>query len=71
MEEAGREPGMEAERLIMERLAEAVEQQMEDVRTMVAEIWTTMAAIVEIQKKILEQMEGDRAETETGGSSRG
>ena len=48
---------MGTERREMERLAERVEQQTEDVRTIVAEIWTTMAAIVEAQKKILERVE--------------
>lgn len=70
MEERGG-AAMGTERREMERLAERVELQMEDVKAMVAEIWTTMGAILEIQKKILEQMEGDRAETGTGSSSRG
>jgi len=49
---------MGTKRREMERLVERVEQQTEDVRTMVAEIWTTMAAIVEAQKKILKRVEG-------------
>lgn len=56
MEERGG-AAMGTERREMERLAERVELQMEDVKAMVSEIWTTMAAIVEAQKKILERVE--------------
>lgn len=55
--ERGGAPEMGTERREMERLAERVELQTEDVKTMVAEIWMTMAAIVEAQKKILERVE--------------
>jgi len=70
MEERGG-AAMGTERREMERLAERVELQMEDVKAMVAEIWTTMARIAEAQEKMLERVSQIERRQESGEMSIG